>query len=123
MRNYKLIILLVFIATFFIISCASPLKKRLQSNEPIRFEGYITPVTIPLQIQYKPANAKFKITSVAVVQFGKEKENEEQSCSGYYQVSHLGGKTLWDIKITKFRTGNQTLSHKLPLAEMRLLVE
>jgi hypothetical protein len=56
-------ILVFLICMLFLTSCASPLKKSLVNEEMPKFAGSITPITIPIQPEYKPVNQSMKLNT------------------------------------------------------------
>jgi len=122
MRSNKSYFLMCWLTTL-VISCSSPLKNELMFHEIIQFEGFVTPIRIPIQLEYKPAAVEFK----AIISVDKKDKDEGKvlslSLDGHFEISRLGDKLLWDFKITKMKTGNKVYSPKNPIVDARLLTD
>ena len=121
-RRYVFLTCLFFLPVI-LISCASPLKRKLTSDQKINYRGSIIPVNDPVQLMYKPVKAKFKILSVVLARVENREISQEPSIYGYYHVTRFGDQLLWNIKVTKMEMGDQSFSSLIPLVDARLLTD
>ena len=120
MKKPCLLFVIVFLA-ILTISCASPIKEKLFSRANPQFDGIVTPITIPIQFEYKPASGNFKLDTIVGAIVGNKKYSDESSFSGNFQVSRLGDSLIWNSKITRMKTGNNSFAPTLPILDARLL--
>lgn len=121
-RRYVLLTCLLFLSVL-LISCASPLKRKLTSDKKIKFRGSITSINDPVQLVYKPVKAKFKSLSVVLARVDKREISQEPSIYGYYHVKRFGDQLLWNIKVTKMEMGDKSFSSRIPLVDALLLTD
>ena len=128
----KRTLLVLLIGMCFLSSCASPLKKQLLSNEVPTFGGPITPISIPIQPEYKPS--KIKIDSKIALVFdittytgSSPKKNyaseEEWSESWTSHATKLGDMLTWDLKMVEYTENFRTTRPNIPLAEIKILTD
>jgi len=122
----------VIVFVLLICSCASPLKKRLTTGEIPKYTGSLTPISIPVQLEYKPA--KYRTNSSSFVSASitadegssnEKPESLEQESSTVF-VTHLTkiGDLLTLIATFKEVTENyQTVKSDIPLFEVKLLID
>lgn len=113
----------LFFLPVLLISCASPLKRKLTGDKKIYFRGSVTPVNEPVQLTYKPVKAKFKSLSVDLARVDNREISHEPSIYGYYHVTRFGDQLLWNIKVTKMEMGDKSFSSLIPLVDARLLTD
>jgi hypothetical protein len=108
-------------ALILLVSCASssPLKEKCLSGKEPKFEGAISPISIPIKAEYKPARYHLE-SSAAVV---KIKSSLEVSTVVTMEISAMGDSLLWDGKITSTKVDGKDISTALPLADFRLLTK
>lgn len=98
MKTIKFVALL---AILFLFSCASPMQKKLLSGWEPYYSGEITPITIPIQLKYKPVSLKEKTLMVVIAQVGGKNEAlEEMSVEVYRKISGLEDALLWEVRTT-----------------------
>ena len=118
-RNRCLVLLVLFL---FLFSCVTPLKKKIPAFETIQYEGVITPVSIPIKPEYKPAKFKFHVSEVTQELPPNEKSTiTEESYGGVSAVSKMGDLLLWEMKILNAKTDGSYYSPNIPLADFRWL--
>jgi hypothetical protein len=109
------------LALFLLYSCASssPLKEKyLSAKEPV-FEGVLSPISIPIKPEYKPAKMRFTGSFVEMV----DKRIEEKNVQGTINVSPMGELHLWEVRMLSVEQNGRTYSRNLPLLELRLLTD
>ena len=107
------------------ISCASPMEKKLFSEVNPKFDGIVTPIDIPIQLEYKPASGNFKVDIIVGVIFkslifGNKKNSFEMDASGNFHISQLDDSLIWNVKITRMKTENKIFTPTLPIVDARL---
>ena len=102
-------------------SCTSLqfLNKNAMDVELPRYEGKITPISLPIKAEYKSSSVRFR-SSTITLEKGKK---TEVSTGGEYEVSEVGELLLWELKIVEMKIGAQKISPRLPIVHGRLLTE
>lgn len=125
-------IVAIIVCVLLICSCASPLKKRLVTGEIPKYTGPLTPISIPVQLEYKPAKYKMVGSSVysASVTADEGSANENHASieqeSSWSLVMHITkiGDLLTSIATVKEVTENyQTFKSDIPFFEVKLLID
>lgn len=124
-KNKLLLFLLMVILLTACQALEPPLKKRLLYGGAPIFEGYITPISVPIQPMYKPVSIKTELSQATYTKTIKNSSIEETFESVEYfgetKISSLGDMLLWDGKITKIIINGKTTAPDIPLMEMRML--
>ena len=117
MRSSGFVIILSILMVL-VSSCASSMKRKLVTGEIPKFEGPITPISTPVQLEHKPA--KYNFTVKQVVQEGEERI-KERSLRGNSTVSPLGDLLVWELKVSTIKVGRRRVAPKVPIVASRIL--
>ena len=117
MRSSGFVIILSILMVL-VSSCASSMKRKLVTGEIPKFEGPITPISTPVQLEHKPA--KYNFTVKQVVQEGEERI-KERSLRGNSKVSPLGDLLVWELKVSTIKVGRRRVAPKVPIVASRIL--
>ena len=118
MRSNGFIIILSILMAL-VSSCASSMKSKLVTGEIPKFEGPVTPISTPVQLEHKPA--KYNFIAKQVVQEGEERI-KERSLQGSSTVSQLGDLLVWEIKVSTIKVGRRRVAPTVPIVESRILM-
>jgi hypothetical protein len=83
--DIKRFFFIIIIFPLLLTSCASPLKQKLISEKEPKFEGLVSPITIPIQFEYKPARGKWEVEGI----FLMGKKSLEMRMYGNINISAL----------------------------------
>lgn len=117
MRSNGFVIILSILMVL-VSSCVSSTKRKLVTGEIPKFEGSITPISTPIQLEHKPA--KYNFTFKQAVKEG-EGRIKERSLRGNSTVSPLGDLLLWEVKISSIKLGSRSVATAIPIIESRIL--
>ncbi|MFC1882172.1 hypothetical protein ACFL2S_11830 [Thermodesulfobacteriota bacterium] len=117
--DIKRFFFIMIILPLLLTSCASPLKQKFISEKEPKFEGPVSPITIPIQFEYKPARSNWKYETI--IQIGKN--TAESRMSGNFNISALGDLLVWNITVLKLKIGTKTTAHNLPIIDARMLTD
>jgi len=115
--NRVKISLSLFCVLLITTNCTSPLKGRLLENQNPEYKGYVSPISISVTPEYKPARYEYELSTVAV----SDKSSFEVTAKFNVETSVMGDLLLWNVKMTSMKRGSQLFSGKVPLADYRLL--
>ncbi len=121
----KLLDLFILINLLVIVSCTSSYPKQpLKEGDLPRYEGYITPITIPISLSYKPCSYK---THVIFEDYSDQTFINKKcvtNTNSWTTVERLGESLVWEINLMKLASKelNYSDSHT-PLIHMRLLTD
>jgi len=128
----KRYILALLICMFSLASCASPLKKSLVNEEIPQFNGSVTPITIPIQLEYKPVKSKINISMAfdynLILNTGSGKKSHllsesETSMKLISDIKKLGDMLIWNMKVIEYTENNNAHKPHIPIAEFTLLTD
>ena len=112
-------ILLFLVLLLSSCTTSSPLKKKLLNGEIPRYEGIVTPISIPIKPEYKPAEVITQNVTVTL-QDGKAIEaSTEMHCN----VSEIGPLLIWNMKVLNMKQAGRYYSPGLPIVEARVLTD
>jgi hypothetical protein len=94
------------------------MKRKLVTGEIPKFEGPITPISTPVQLEHKPA--KYNFTIKQVVQEG-EQRIKKRSLRGSSTVSRLGDSLVWELRVSTITVNHRRVATKVPFVESRIL--
>ena len=114
----KVFIIIFSILIVLVSSCASPTKRTSVTGEPPKFECRITPISTPVQLEYKPT--KYNFTLMQKMKKG-EKPIKERSLRGSDTISPLGDLLMWEIKIWEITVDRRRVARDVPIVESRIL--
>ena len=97
MKTIKFVALL---AILFLVSCASPMQKKLLNGLEPYYSGEVNPITRPIQLKYSPVSLKETTLIVGVVQTPEGSEVMEGQSVFYKKISRLEDSLLWEIETT-----------------------
>lgn len=103
MRHVSALLVLLFL-----LGCAGP-----GVGIAPRYDGVVTPVTVPVDLQYSPSFGR-AVMSANVV-YGRDSGYISMTIS--YRSVFVGEKLEWFMTIDKMMVGTQSLQHKLPIAQ------
>jgi hypothetical protein len=109
----------MIILPLLLTSCASPLKQKLLSEKEPKFEGLVSPITIPIQPEYKPASGKWELESITLI----GKKTTEIGMNSNFNISALGDLFVWNITVVKIKIGTKTIAPNLPIMDARMLID
>ena len=112
------IVIILSILMILVSSCASSMKRKLVTGEIPKFEGPITPISTPVQLEHKPA--KYNFTVKQIVQEGEERI-KERSLRGISTVSPQGDLLVWEVKVSTIKVGRRRVARKVPIVASRIL--
>ncbi|MCK9262649.1 MAG: hypothetical protein M0R18_02415 [Deltaproteobacteria bacterium] len=121
----KLYDLFILMNLLVIVSCTSSYPKQpLKEGDLPRYEGYITPITIPISLFYKPCSYK---THVIFEDYSDQTFFNKKcvtNTNSRTTVERLGESLIWEINLMKLASKelNYSDSHT-PLIHMRLLTD
>lgn len=122
----------IIVCVLLICSCASPLKKRLVTGEIPKYTGPLTPISIPVQLEYKPAKYKMVSSSVysASVTADEGSANEkhesieqESSMSAVMHITKIGDLLTSILTVKEVTENYQTVKSDIPFFEVKLLID
>lgn len=118
MKNFKLG--LPVFCVFLLIACAAPLKQTVIENENPEYEGLISPISIPITPEYKPAKYRIELSSVTV----SDKVSMEISIIGFWTISPLEDSLSSDtsINITSVKRNGRSVFGTAPVMNIRVLM-
>ncbi|MCF8104860.1 MAG: hypothetical protein K9K64_05215 [Desulfohalobiaceae bacterium] len=111
------------VSLFLLGACAQTqhsLVKRLNNGEVPKFNGYVSPITIPIQPEYIPIKAKFtQSDAISITSTSNKKTDSYNKKSGTLTIKRLGDFLLWNKDITKIKKDSQTFSSNKPIISAR----
>lgn len=122
----------IIVCVLLICSCASPLKKRLVSGEIPKYTGPLTSISIPVQLEYKPAKYRTDSSSVVSVSVTTDKGSvnekhesfeQEASTSFVTHITKLGDMLTYIASAKEVTENYQTLKSDIPFVEVKLLID
>ena len=110
-------IIIICILVFSISACTPfrhPLEKRLENGDIPQFNGYISPISVPIQPMYSPVTSDFNYSQAMKIS-GNEgsktfNETEYIEMTGRTKIAKLGDLLTWDLYVNKIIIGGETLS-------------
>ncbi|MCE5319270.1 MAG: hypothetical protein LLG04_18140 [Parachlamydia sp.] len=129
----KVHIIALLAIVVFIASCVTPLEKSLHNEELPQFHAPITPITIPIQPEYKPVQNVVLNTSLVMdinITFynGSEKKTRsiyetDISMKSVYNVRKLGEMLTWNVNVIEYSENYDSLRPSVPLADCTILTD
>lgn len=122
----------IIVCVLLICSCASPLKKRLVSGEIPKYTGPLTSISIPVQLENKPAKYRTDSSSVVSVSVTTDKGSanekhesfeQEASTSFVTHITKLGDMLTYIASAKEVTENYQTLKSDIPFVEVKLLID
>jgi hypothetical protein len=94
------------------------MKRKLVTGEIPKFEGPITSISTPVQLEHKPAKYNFTLTQA--VKEG-DKRIIERSLRGSSTLSPLGDLLVWEVKVSTIKVGRSRVTPDVPIVASRIL--
>lgn len=103
--------ILLFAAAIGLVGCTttSTLPKELATDGIPKFDGYVTPIKIPVLLRYKPTDLRFKASMAVHTYVGRKTGKFHIEITSKSKIRNLGDLLIEDIVFEKFVIDGKTL--------------
>ena len=118
---------LIFLALIPLLTGCVPSKSTITDFSIPIYQDYISPITVPIQPEYKPASVYFEYSTIMDSSITEKSKTEKKSSSlkmeGNTNIRKLGELLIWDTNVNKMLDNGKSYSPSKSLISIKLLTD